>query len=77
PARSGVDGLTDNMGVFCDTLAAVMQSLIDGLLFILKHPHPMLLISIFDIIALLIQRRISVVLLTVVVFLFFINQGYW
>ena len=30
-AKSVVDWLTDNMGGFFDTLAAVMQSLIDGL----------------------------------------------
>jgi len=76
-AKSVVDWLTDNMGGFFDTLAAVMQSLIDGLLFLLKLPHPLLLIAIFAIIAWLIQRRISVVVLTVIGFLFIINQGYW
>jgi len=76
-AKSVVDWLTDNMGGFFDSLAAVMQSLIDGLLFLLKLPHPLLLIAIFAIIAWLIQRRISVVVLTVIGFLFIINQGYW
>ncbi|RRY08902.1 choline ABC transporter permease subunit [Brucella anthropi] len=76
-AKSVVDWLTDNMGGFFDTLAAVMQNLIDGLLFLLKLPHPLLLIAIFAVIAWLIQRRISVVVLTVIGFLFIINQGYW
>ncbi|KAB2771332.1 choline ABC transporter permease subunit [Brucella anthropi] len=76
-AKSVVDWLTDNMGGFFDTLAAVMQSLIDGLLFLLKLPHPLLLIAIFAVIAWLIQRRISVVVLTVIGFLFIMNQGYW
>lgn len=76
-AKSVVDWLTDNMGGFFDTLAAVMQSLIDGLLFLLKLPHPLLLIAIFAVIAWLIQRRISVVVLTVIGLLFIINQGYW
>lgn len=76
-AKSVVDWLTDNMGGFFDTLAAVIQSLIDGLLFLLKLPHPLLLIAIFAVIAWLIQRRISVVVLTVIGFLFIINQGYW
>lgn len=76
-AKSVVNWLTDNMGGFFDTLAAVMQSLIDGLLFLLKLPHPLLLIAIFAVIAWLIQRRISVVVLTVIGFLFIINQGYW
>jgi len=77
PTAKSVDWLTDNMGGFFDTLAAVMQSLIDGLLFLLKLPHPLLLNAIFAVIAWLIQRRISVVVLTVIGFLFIINQGYW
>lgn len=76
-AKSVVDWLTDNMGGFFDTLAAIMQSMIDGLLFVLKLPHPLLLIAIFALIAWFIQRRISVVLLTILGFLFVLNQGYW
>ncbi len=76
-AKSVVDWLTTHLGLFFDTLAAVMQGLIDGLLYLLQLPHPLLLIAIFAIIAWLIQRRISVVLLTVLGFLFIINQGYW
>ncbi|PWL17122.1 choline ABC transporter permease subunit [Falsochrobactrum shanghaiense] len=76
-AKSVVDWLTDNMGSFFDALAAVMQSMIDALLFVLKLPHPLLLIVIFAIIAWLIQRRISVVILTIIGFLFILNQGYW
>ncbi|WP_313031339.1 choline ABC transporter permease subunit [Brucella sp.] len=76
-AKSVVDWLTDNMGGFFDGLAAVMQWLIDGLLYLLQLPHPLVLIAIFAVIAWFIQRRISVVILTIVGFLFIINQGYW
>ncbi|MBN9046296.1 MAG: choline ABC transporter permease subunit [Rhizobiales bacterium] len=76
-AKSIVDWLTNNMGGFFDTLAAVMQGLIDGLLYLLKLPHPFVLIAIFAAIAWLIQRRIAVVILTVLGFLFVLNQGYW
>ncbi len=76
-AKSVVDWLTDNMGGFFDGLAAVMQWLIDGLLYLLQLPHPLVLIVIFAVIAWFIQRRISVVILTIVGFLFIINQGYW
>ena len=76
-AKSVVDWLTDNMGGFFDGLAAVMQWLIDGLLYLLQLPHPLVLIVIFAAIAWFIQRRISVVLLTIIGFLFIINQGYW
>lgn len=76
-AKTVVDWLTNNMGGFFDTLAAIMQSLIDGLLFVLKLPHPLLLIAIFALLAWFIQRRISVVILTIIGFLFILNQGYW
>ena len=76
-AKSVVDWLTDNMGGFFDGLAAVMQWLIDGLLYQLQLPHPLVLIVIFAVIAWFIQRRISVVILTILGFLFIINQGYW
>ena len=76
-AKSVVDWLTDNMGGFFDGLAAVMQWLIDGLLYLLQLPQPLVLIVIFAAIAWFIQRRISVVLLTIIGFLFIINQGYW
>lgn len=76
-AKSVVDWLTDNMGGFFDGLAAVMQWLIDGLLYLLQLPHPLVLIAIFAVIAWFIQRRISVVILTILGFLFIINQGYW
>ncbi|MFD1199334.1 choline ABC transporter permease subunit [Brucella gallinifaecis] len=76
-AKSVVDWLTDNMSGFFDTLAAVMQWLIDGLLYLLQLPHPLVLIIIFAAIAWFIQRRISVVILTIIGFLFIINQGYW
>jgi len=76
-AKTVVDWLTNNMGGFFDLLAAVMQSMIDALLFVLKLPHPLLLIAIFAVIAWFIQRRISVVILTILGFLFILNQGYW
>jgi len=76
-AKTVVDWMTTHMGLIFDTLAAIMQGLIDGLLHLLQLPHPLLLIAIFAVIAWFIQRRISVVILTVLGFLFIINQGYW
>lgn len=76
-AKTVVDWLTNNMGGFFDTLAAVMQSMIDALLYVLQLPPPLLLIALFAIIAWLIQRRLSVVILTIIGFLFILNQGYW
>lgn len=76
-AKTVVDWLTNNMGGFFDTLASIMQSMIDALLYVLQLPPPLLLIALFAIIAWLIQRRLSVVILTIIGFLFILNQGYW
>ncbi len=76
-AKSVVDWLKTHMAFFFDMLKAIMESLIDGFLYLLQLPHPILLIAIFALIAWLIQRRISVVILTIVGFLLIINQGYW
>ena len=76
-AKAVVDWLTNHMGGFFDTLALIMQSFIDGLLFLLKLPNPFVLIAIFALIAWYLQRSISVTLLTIIGFLFIINQGYW
>lgn len=76
-AKTVVDWLTNNLSGLFDALAAVMQTLIDGLLFALKAPHPFILIAIFALIAWGLQRRITVAVLTVLGFLFILNQGYW
>ncbi|PRD45307.1 choline ABC transporter permease subunit [Phyllobacterium phragmitis] len=76
-AKTVVDWLTENFAWFFDGLATVMQTMIDGLLFILNTPPPLVMVVIFAGIAWLLQRKISVTLLTVLGFLFILNQGYW
>jgi glycine betaine/proline transport system permease protein len=76
-AKTIVDWLTTNLAWFFDGLAAVMQTLIDGLLFALSTPPPLLMIVIFAAIAWFLQRRLSIVAITVLGFLFILNQGYW
>ncbi|MGU3401091.1 choline ABC transporter permease subunit [Brucellaceae bacterium D45D] len=76
-AKMVVDWLKTNLAFFFDMLKAIMESLIDGFLYLLQFPHPILLIAIFALIAWFIQRRVSVVILTIIGFLLIINQGYW
>ncbi|WP_420962560.1 choline ABC transporter permease subunit [Brucella sp. IR073] len=76
-AKGVVDWLTSHLTWAFDALAAVMQAMIDGLLFVLNTPPPLVTIIIFAAIAWFLQRRISVVVLTVLGFLFILNQGYW
>ncbi|HMF68041.1 MAG TPA: choline ABC transporter permease subunit [Phyllobacterium sp.] len=76
-AKAVVDWLTTNFAGFFDGLSAVMQAFIDGLMFVLKYPHPLIMVAIFAAIAYALRRSISVTLLTILGFLFILNQGYW
>lgn len=76
-AKAAVDWLTTNFAGFFDGLAAVMQAFIDGLMFVLKYPHPLIMVVILAAIAYALRRSIAVTLLTILGFLFILNQGYW
>jgi len=69
--------LERNGAVVFDTLSDAMEWLIDGLLWILQTPHPLIVIAIFAGIAFAIQRSWKIALLTALGFLFILNQGYW
>jgi glycine betaine/proline transport system permease protein len=76
-AKAIVDWLTNNFAWFFDGLAFLMQGFIDGLMFVLKYPHPLIMIAIFAAIAYALRRSIGVTVLTILGFLFILNQGYW
>ena len=54
-----------------------MQALIDALLFVLTTPHPLIVIAAFAALAWLLRRSFLTPALTVLGFLFVLNQGYW
>lgn len=76
-AKNAVTWLTENLSWLFDGIAAIMQTLIDGLLAALQFPHPFILIAIFAAISWGLQRKLTTVALTVFGFLFILNQGYW
>ncbi|MEK1887807.1 MAG: choline ABC transporter permease subunit [Phyllobacterium sp.] len=76
-AKQIVDWLTNNFAWFFDGLALLMQGFIDALMFVLKYPHPLIMIIIFSAIAYALRRSIGVTILTALGFLFILNQGYW
>jgi len=76
-AKLFVDWLTDNFAWFFDGLSTVMQALISALLWVLKTPDPFVVIVAFALIAWLLRRSLSVTVLTILGFLFILNQGYW
>ncbi|RLQ87902.1 choline ABC transporter permease subunit [Notoacmeibacter ruber] len=72
-----IDWLTDNFSPLLDVLADSAESLIDGLLWLLQTPHPLVIIAVFVGLTWWLQRRISTCLLVFFGFLFIYNQGYW
>ncbi|ACI56094.1 choline ABC transporter permease subunit [Rhizobium redzepovicii] len=76
-AKSFVDWLTSNGAWFFDQLASVLSHVIDGLLFVLQKPHPLIVIAVIAAIAFWLRRSIAVTLFTCLGLLLIMNQGYW
>ncbi|HZG30798.1 MAG TPA: choline ABC transporter permease subunit [Ensifer sp.] len=86
-AKVVVDWLTTNLSGFFDMIAAILQSAIDGILWLLLGRfvedtavapyYPFITIAAFCLIAWLVRRKFSVVVLTAVGMLLIYNQRYW
>jgi glycine betaine/proline transport system permease protein len=76
-AKSIFDWLQDNGSWFFDGLADWMENLIDGILWVLQTPHPLVIVAIFVGLTWYLQRNWKICLLVLLGFLFIINQDYW
>ncbi|MBW0157461.1 choline ABC transporter permease subunit [Sedimentimonas flavescens] len=76
-AKLVFDWLKDNAGGFFDTLSALMQGLIDAILWVLQTPHPLVIIAVFVGFTYAMQRSWKTALLVLLGFMFILNQGYW
>jgi glycine betaine/proline transport system permease protein len=76
-ASAVFDWLQGNGGWFFDGLADGMSWLIDGMLWALQTPHPLLIVAVFAALAWVLQRSWRICLFVVLGFLFILNQGYW
>ncbi len=86
-AKVVVDWLTTNLSSFFDAIAAVLQSSIDAILWLLLGRfveetaiapyYPFITIAAFCLIAWAVRRKFSVVVLTAVGMLLIYNQRYW
>ena len=74
---AGVDWLTDHGAWFFDGLAAVLQLIINGILWVLQTPHPLVVIGVATLGAHLARRSIGFTLFVAAGLLFIVNQGYW
>lgn len=76
-ARSVFDWLQANGAWFFDGLAVGLETLIDGILWVLQTPHPLIIIAFFVGLTWYLQRSWKTCLLIFLGFLFILNQDYW
>ena len=76
-AEAVFDWLQINGAFFFDGLSDALDALIDAILWVLQTPHPFVIIALFAALAWVLQRSWKPALLTVLGFLFILNQGYW
>jgi glycine betaine/proline transport system permease protein len=69
--------MKDHLKWFFDGLATVMEALIEGILWILQTPHPLVVIAAFVGLTWYLQRSWKTCLLVALGFLFILNQDYW
>ncbi len=71
------DWLKDNGALFFDGISDAMDAMIDGILWILQTPHPLVVIAAFVALTWVLQRNWKTCLFVFLGFLFILNQGYW
>ena len=76
-AKSAVDWLIENAGFVFDWLSVILKSMIDGLLWLLELPHPLLFTALVVALAWWLKRSIPLGVFVALSLLFIINQGYW
>ncbi|MBZ4022257.1 choline ABC transporter permease subunit [Rhodobacter sp. TJ_12] len=76
-AKVVFDWFKENAAGFFDMLSTLMQALIDGILWLLETPHPLVIVALFCALTWFTQRRWQMVLLVLAGFLYILNQGYW
>lgn len=76
-AKASVDWLTRNGDWFFNWLSAFLSACINGLLFLLQWPHPLVVVALMTGLSWWLRRSIGLALFTALGFLLIINQGYW
>jgi glycine betaine/proline transport system permease protein len=76
-AKAVFDWLQAHGGWFFDGLAEALEVLIEGLLWILQTPHPLVVVAVIVALTYYMQRSWKTSLFVLLGFLFILNQGYW
>jgi glycine betaine/proline transport system permease protein len=76
-AKAVFDWMNDNLGGLFDAISAVLEAMIEGILWLLQAPPPLVIIALFIALTWYLQRSWKVCLGILLGFLFILNQGYW
>ena len=76
-AKAVFDWMNDNLGGVFDAISAALEWMIDGILWLLQTPHPLVIIGIFVALTWYLQKNWKICLGVFLGFLFILNQGYW
>jgi glycine betaine/proline transport system permease protein len=66
-----------HLSAFFNAVAAVLEWLINGFLWLLQFPNPLIVIALFVALAWVLQRNWKICVGVALGFLFVLNQGYW
>jgi len=76
-AKAAVDWLIDNLGWLFDAISDWVGAAIEGILWVLQGPHPLISIAIVTALTYFARRKIGTTLFVGLGLLFIVNQGYW
>jgi len=76
-AKAVFEWMNANLGGVFDAISVAMEAMIDGILWLLQTPHPLVIVGIFIAITWFLQHSWKVCLGVLAGFLFILNQGYW
>ncbi len=66
-----------HMTAVFDAISTVLEGMINGFLWLLQAPNPLILIAVFVAVAWVLQRNWKICVGVALGFLFVVNQGYW
>ena len=76
-AKLTVDWLTENASWFFDGISEILLIIIEGILFVLKVPHPFIVIAVVVSLAYYLHRTVGFTVFVLLSLLLIINLGYW
>ncbi|MCT4369232.1 choline ABC transporter permease subunit [Yangia mangrovi] len=71
------EGIRDHAEGLLDLLSVVLETMIEGILWVLQEPNPFIIIAVFMLVAWLLHRSWKICAFVALGFLFILNQGYW